>query len=360
MLFEQSADATLIIDQDKFVDCNDATVAMLRCGNKAEVLMTHPSELSPRTQPDGRSSREKADEMMAIAFEKGSHRFEWDHKRADGEVFPVEVLLTAIPVADKHILHVVWRDIADRKQVEREREKLITGLESQNAELERFAYTVSHDLKSPLITIKGYAGLLQQDLAANDAEQVNDDLLRICGAADKMYELLQEVLELSRIGRRVSPPEDVPLGDLAAEAVNLVGGRLADKDVRLTIGPDLPVLYGDRTRLREVLQNLIENAVKYMGNQPQPCIEIGSRRDGDEVVCFVRDNGIGIDRAYHEKVFGLFEQLDPRVEGTGIGLALVKRIVEIHGGRIWVESEGEGHGSTFCFTIRPKRERDPA
>jgi len=99
------------------------------------------------------------------------------------------------------------------------------------------------------------------------------------------------------------------------------------------------------------MQNLIDNALKYMGEQKHPLVEIGSRRDGDEAVFFVRDNGMGIDRNYAEKIFGLFEQLDPKAEGTGIGLALVKRIVEVHGGRIWLESEGQGRGSTFCFTL---------
>ncbi len=117
----------------------------------------------------------------------------------------------------------------------------------------------------------------------------------------------------------------------------------------------MPVVYGDRVRLLEVLQNLIDNAVTYRGDQPAPHIAISGKEEGQEVVCSVRDNGIGIDPRYHEKVFGLFERLDNnRTEGTGIGLALAKGIVEVHGGRIWVESDGPGHGSTFCFTL-PKR-----
>lgn len=115
----------------------------------------------------------------------------------------------------------------------------------------------------------------------------------------------------------------------------------------------LPVVYGDRVRLVEVMQNLIDNAVKFARNQPKPRIEIGARAaepDGQPVF-FVRDNGLGIDPQYHERVFGLFNKLDAQSEGTGVGLALVKRIVEVHGGRIWVESAGEGCGSTFCFTL---------
>jgi len=116
---------------------------------------------------------------------------------------------------------------------------------------------------------------------------------------------------------------------------------------------------GDRPRLLEVLQNLLDNAVKFMGAQPQPCVHIGMRREGAETVCYVRDNGIGIAPRYHAQIFGLFERLDVASDGTGIGLTLVKRIIEVHGGRLWVESAGEGHGSTFCFTLPWQEARGP-
>jgi len=249
-------------------------------------------------------------------------------------------------------------DITQRQRHERERERMIKELESQNAELERFTYMVSHDLKSPLITVKGYMGLLRQDLARGDLEAVEDDLARMSNAADRMEALLGELLELSRIGRLVNPHEDVSLGELAREAVELVAGQIADQGVEVIIGDDLPIVHGDRTRLLEVVQNLVDNAVKYMGTQPHPRVEIGVRRDGNVPVCFVRDNGIGIERRYHEQIFGLFNKLDARSEGTGVGLAMVKRIVEVHGGRVWVESEGRGHGCTFCFHI-PQRAPAP-
>jgi len=250
------------------------------------------------------------------------------------------------------------QDITDRKRAEKEREDLIAKLEAQNAELERFTYTVSHDLKSPLITIKGYVGLLEQSVADGNMDDMQGDLARIAIAADKMGQLLADLLELSRIGRLTNPPEKVPLKELTEEVVELVGGQLGQRGVNVDVAPNLPVLFGDRTRLLEIVQNLIDNAVKYMGDQPRPSVKIGSRRDGDETVCYARDNGIGIDPRYHEKVFGLFDQLDQKVEGSGIGLSLVKRIVEVHGGRVWVESEGLGRGSTFCFTIAENRTAD--
>ena len=149
----------------------------------------------------------------------------------------------------------------------------------------------------------------------------------------------------------MSPSELVPLGVLVREAVELVSGQIDRQGVRVEISPDLPAVFGDRSRLREVLLNLIDNGVKYMGDQPRPRIEIGARLGEGETICYVRDNGMGIEPRFHEKIFGLFDQLDKKAGGSGIGLALAKRIVEVHGGRIWVESDGPGRGSTFCFAM---------
>ncbi|MBN2024615.1 MAG: PAS domain S-box protein [Pirellulales bacterium] len=242
-------------------------------------------------------------------------------------------------------------DVTERRHYERERESLVREFESQNAELERFTYMVSHDLKSPLITVKGYMGLLRQDIAGGNAEAAEDDLARMSSAADRMELLLGELLELSRIGRLVNPPRDIALSDLAREAVDLVAGQIGQRGVDVAIADDLPVVHGDRMRLLEVFQNLVDNAVKYMGDQPCPRIEIGVRRQAGPSCVYVRDNGIGIEPRYHERVFGLFDKLDARSEGAGVGLALVRRIVEVHQGRIWVESEGTGRGATFVLSL---------
>ncbi|MBN2022879.1 MAG: response regulator [Pirellulales bacterium] len=242
-------------------------------------------------------------------------------------------------------------DITERKRAEQERERTIAELEAKNAELERYTYTVSHDLKGPLITIKGFLGMLAQDMADGKTKQVQDDLKSIAGAADRMLAFLNDLLELSRVGRLASEPEDVAMEALVAEAVGLLGGAVHERGAQIIVAPDLPTLFGDRRRLVEVFQNLIENAVKYAGDRAHPRIEIGAERQEKQIVCRVRDNGRGIDPRYHERIFGLFEQIDPTGEGTGVGLALVRRIVEVHGGRIWVESEGEGKGATFFLTL---------
>lgn len=249
-----------------------------------------------------------------------------------------------------------YRDITERINAEREREKYIEELGKQNAELERFTYTVSHDLRSPLVTIKGFIGMLNQDLKDSRPDKIQDDLERISGATEKMDALLSELLELSRIGRIVNPPEKVNLARVVQDALDTDEERIRSNEVTVKYPADLPSVYGDRIRLREVFENLIDNAAKYMGEQIKPTIEIGIRNQAGEQIIFVKDNGLGIESEYQEKIFGLFEKLDPRSEGTGIGLALVKRIIETHGGRIWVESEGLGKGSAFCFTLPGNKE----
>lgn len=201
------------------------------------------------------------------------------------------------------------------------------------------------------MTIKGFLGLLKQDVLAGNVELMEQDILQIQDATDKMARLLDELLELSRIGRLIHPPEAVPLTTLAREAIQLIAGQIAERGVVVTVVPEMPVVYGDRLRLLEVLQNLLENAIKFMGEAPEPRVEIGALQEQEQVVCFVRDNGMGIQPRYHKKIFGLFDRLDQRVDGTGIGLSLVQRIVEVHGGKVWVESEGLGQGATFYFTV---------
>ncbi len=236
-----------------------------------------------------------------------------------------------------------------------ERERLIAQLETKNTELERFTYTVSHDLRSPLITIDGFANLLRKSLADGDMSTATEDVQRICDAGERMDRLLKELLELSRIGRTTNPATGTSLNELAGDALAAVSGQVRQRDVCVDVATDMPEILGDRLRLTELVQNLIDNAVKYMGDQPRPRIEIGCRVSGEETVCFVRDNGIGIDPRDHQRVFELFRQLDRESEGTGVGLTLAQRIVEVHEGRIWIESEGLGHGSTFCFSLPTNR-----
>jgi PAS domain S-box-containing protein len=251
----------------------------------------------------------------------------------------------------------VGTNITRSKLAEEERELLINELKLKNAELERFAYTISHELKSPLVTIAGFSGILLDDVDAADNKKLIGHVQRITTAVDSMSVLLNELLELARIGHITNPSEAVALGDLTQEVAESINSQAVEQDITIEIASDLPVIFGDRARLREALLNMIDNAIKFCDNQSKPHVRIGSRKLATEMVYYVQDNGKGIDLAYQERVFGLFERLDPKIKGSGIGLARVRRILEEHGGRVWVESEGSGKGSTFCFTLPPYEDR---
>ncbi len=249
-------------------------------------------------------------------------------------------------------LRRLHRHNAELLRMQKRLEAKNAEVEAKNAEVQRFTYAVSHDLKSPLITIKGFLGYLERDIAGGKVERVAADIAKIRGASAKMQDLLDEVLKLSRIGTVANTIQELSLAGVAAEAVEIVSGQIAERGAEVTISPDLPVIAGDHTRLQGVYQNLLDNALKYMGDQSGPRIEVGTLGlDGEEHVLFVKDNGMGIDPEYHDKVFGLFEQLDSKTSGIGMGLSLVQRIIEVHGGRMWVESEGVGKGTTFYFTL---------
>jgi signal transduction histidine kinase len=242
-------------------------------------------------------------------------------------------------------------EIVERKQAERAREKSIVELEKRNAELERITYVLSHELKAPLITMRGFLGHLENDAIAGNMVRFKSDLSRITNATEKMNRMIIELIDLSRIGYTMNTMEKVIFDSLVRDVAQLMEGQFSNHKIRISVQEVLSIVYGDRQRLREVIQILLDNATKFMGNQSDPMIAIGERGEEDgKPIFFVRDNGMGIAPEYHERVFGLFNKLDGNSEGTGVGLTLVKRIIEIHGGRIWVESE-LGKGATFYFTL---------
>lgn len=274
-------------------------------------------------------------------------------KDSAGREYWVET--TKTPIRDKNGEVIgttgISRNISERKQAEIEREKLIAELEAKNAELERFTYTVSHDLKSPLVTINGFLGYIERDVLAKDQAHLMRDLGRIRQAVEKMHRLLNDLLELSRIGRISNEPVEIKFATIVKDALEMLEGPISAGKVVIEFADEGLKVSGDRIRLTEVIQNLVENAVKFMGGQPRPKIRIGSQRDANgHPVFFVQDNGIGIEKQYQDRIFGLFNKLNSNTDGTGIGLALVKRIIEIHHGRIWLASQ-PGEGSTFYFTL---------
>ena len=316
-------------------------------GEGVELLMPEPY----RTAHDGYLNNYLESGQKKII---GIGREVWGQHQ-DGSVFPMWLSVSEVRDHDERFFVGIVHDISERHELEASRTALIRELELANAELERFAYTVSHDLKSPLITIKGFLGAIERDAKAGKLERLSRDLARIEAAATKMGSLLDELLALSRIGRVANPAQDISMTKLAQEVVAMLEGPIAEHRAELTVAEDMGTVRGDRVRIGEVIQNSVENALKFSAQAtPHPRIEIGARDEGGERVFTIRDNGVGVQPEYLDRIFRLFEQLDQSRDGTGIGLALAKRIIEVHEGCIWAESEGPGTGTTICFTIGTK------
>ena len=263
---------------------------------------------------------------------------------ANGQRVHVEFVSNVYEAGRRQVIQCNIRDITARKRAEH-------AMEKRSDDLMRFTHAVSQDLKSPVLTIKTFLDYLEQDTRNQDAVGMRKDLGYIHTAADTMLRRLDELLELSRTGRKANLWVDASLQAIVQEALDLEGERIAARGVAVQVTEEPVQLCGDRSRLVEVFQSLLDNAAKFMGDQATPRVEIGVETKDTEKVFFVRDNGIGIDPRQQPRLFGLFEKLNPAIDGTGLGLALTKRIVEVHGGRIWLDSAGLGKGTTFRFTL---------
>jgi signal transduction histidine kinase len=224
-------------------------------------------------------------------------------------------------------------------------------LEASVAELESFAYSVSHDLRAPLRAMDGFSRILLDELGDQVPEDKREYLEFIRKNAQGMQELVDGLLSFSRLGRAALKREVLSPAILVRQALSDLGPEMEGSGVEVVVG-DLPQCYADPTLLKQVFVNLISNAVKFSGRVPGGRVAVGAERHEDRTVYFVRDNGVGFDMAYADKIFGVFQRLHRAedYEGTGIGLALVSRVIDRHGGRIWCESE-VGNGATFLFTL---------
>lgn len=243
-------------------------------------------------------------------------------------------------------------DITSRKKLEEALRVKNQELIQKNEELEKFVYTVSHDLKSPILSLQGVVSVLMEDYAGKLDGEFREYLDDIKKSAQKMGLLIQDLLDLSRVGRTRNPREEIAAREIIDEVVERLKFQLNSRGVELYIEEDMPVCYCDKQMIVLALVNLLDNAIKFIGDNPYPHIELGCRTQGDYHVFYVKDNGIGIDPKYHEKIFEIFQALneikDPR--STGVGLAIVKRAVDVHMGRVWVESE-KGKGTTFFISL---------
>ena len=347
--FERSADAILIIDGGAFVDCNQATVDMLRARNREHILNTHPSELSPPFQPDGSDSFTKANEMIAIALELGSNRFEWAHVRADGEVFPVEVLLTAMPRGDGWILHVVWRDITARKQLE-EHLRLTQKMEAVG----RMAGSIAHDFNNMLVAIIGNSDLLAENLASSPEDLACIDEVRY--AANRAADLVRQLMAFSRKQDVQTMVVDV---SVALREIENILHKLLDAryqlDLRLCEG-EVHVLAG-LGEMEQIVTNLVTNARDAMPDGGQLTVELRrlelsgtssglgvELRPGAYAVLTVFDTGHGMAPDVVLRAFDPFFTTKAVGKGAGLGLATVYAIAKHCGGGATIQSD-VGHGT---------------
>ncbi|WDP91989.1 MAG: cache domain-containing protein [Desulfobacter sp.] len=379
-LFEQSKDAFLLIDDGKIVDCNQASIDMLGYTGKDQLLSVLPSDISPPVQPDGRDSAAKAREMMDMATQKGSHRFEWEHKRADGSVVPMEVLLTAIATeAGRQILHTTWRDISGRKKAEAlmiQTEKMIT--------VGGMAAGMAHELNNPL------AGMIQSAQVIKN--RMNPTLPANVAAAKKVGISLEGLGEYARQRDILNFLDTiVATGDRAARIVsNMLNfirkkpgeksfgdiGRIMDQSIELavndfslaknydirqvritkTYAPDLPAVLCEEINIQQVFFNMLKNAAQAMADDPdsskkQPRIDISISWEKEKVCIAIRDNGPGMDPEVAKRIFEPFYTTKPVNQGTGLGLSVSYFIiVEDHGGSMDISSQ-PGQGTEFSIYL---------
>jgi len=256
------------------------------------------------------------------------------------------------------------QEIRERKRTEKaliENEKKLEAtlaeLADKNTELETFVYTVSHDLKTPIVTIEGFIGALREDFGDLIHENAEKYLNYMSDASRRMEILINDLLYLSRIGRLPERKIEFSFDDLMKKVLKTLQPYIDESGVTLNVEKGLTLIYGEMERLSQVMENLLSNAVKYIGKEnPAPRIDVGAIDNGGQKVFFVRDNGIGIEKNYYQKIFEIFQRLPAGKkigEGTGVGLTIVKRIIEHHGGKIWLESE-LGKGTTFFFTLKDR------
>jgi PAS domain S-box-containing protein len=297
------------------------------------------AELLRADRWEGELKRTKADETQVVVASR------WALRR-DEQQRAVAILETSNDITERK------RTEGEIRTLNEELAKRTTELEAINKELEAFAYSISHDLRAPLRHMVGYTELLQKNASASLDERSRRYMLMILESAKRMGNLIDDLLAFSRIGRAETQRTMVSLEQLVKEAVSEVQQETEGRNIVWSIGV-LPNVYGDRSMLRLALVNLIANAIKFTRMRPQAEIEIG-RTDGkeDEVVVFIRDNGVGFEMKYVNKLFGVFQRLHraEEFEGTGIGLATVQRIIHRHGGRVWAEGLVD-QGATFYFSV---------
>jgi PAS domain S-box-containing protein len=345
MVYKNSSDGMMVADEQNRVIAINPSFTRLTGYSQDEVVGQNPSFLKSGRQ-DAAFYRQMWDSIAST----GGWQGEIWNRRKNGEIYAELLTINAIAKPDGGIERYValFSDITEKKLTEEKLETQQVELLRSNAELEQFAYVASHDLRQPLRSIASYMKLLELDFADQLGEGAKEYIDFARSGAQRMDNLILDLLEYSRIGRAKRAMAPTALAEVVAEAVENLRFALDEAGGRVGIDGALPSVAGDRAELERLFQNLIGNAVKYRAADRPPVVEIAATREGDRWVITIRDNGIGISPQHFERIFGVFQRLHGvgEYEGTGIGLAVCKKIVEHHGGSIAVEST-PGQGSVF-------------
>ncbi len=360
LLFEKSEDPIWVISNNTFTVANQAAVTLLGFKSKEELVNTHPSELSPPFQNDGMPSLEKAEEMMHKAYEKGFNRFEWNHQKRNGEIFPVDVSLTRIPAEGRDSILCIWRDITRQKRTEKQLLKAQHLAETANQAKSAFLANMSHEIRTPMNSIIGRTNLALENRLDPETQ---GHLEMISSSADNLLALINDILDFSKIEAGELRIDNKPFNlletvDSCLKTINVL---LEDKDkaveLNCTIAPDIPkAVTGDSLRLRQVLLNLLSNSVKFTekGSIDLFVVPLQSDDNSLRIQFEVRDSGIGIAPDKLEHIFDQFSQADDRITqkygGTGLGLAICRQLCQLMGGDVEVSSS-PGNGTAFIFTL---------
>ncbi len=282
-------------------------------------------------------------------------------RRKDGSLLPVEISLSLLETSEGTLITSVIRDVTEHRRAEdrirqlnTELNQRLTDLSVVNKELESFSYSVSHDLRAPLRHIDGFARILKEEHPAVLSDDAHRYLDRVLQASNRMGQLVDDLLNLSKIGRKELVRQRTKLGDLLRQVMTELPGEATSRNIEWQIDP-LPEMDCDPGLVKLVFSNLLANAVKFTRLQQHAMIDVGAREMNGTTTFYVRDNGVGFDPRYADKLFGAFQRLhrEEQFEGTGVGLATVQRVIHRHGGKVWAESEPDC-GATFFFTLGPQ------